>query len=63
MYSTFAKYILDFTKYLSFSEVQKNSNVVNVLSDFRKKGVCSKSAAKTLYRSKILVSECIFKLV
>ena len=32
-------------------------------SDFRKEGVCSKSATKRLYRSKFLVSECIFKLV
>ena len=32
-------------------------------SDFRKKGVCSKSVTKTLYRNKFLVSECIFKLV
>ena len=29
-------------------------------SDFRKKGVCSKSATKTLYSSKFLVMECIF---
>ena len=32
-------------------------------SDFIKKGVCSKSVTKTLYRNKSLVSECIFKLV
>ena len=32
-------------------------------SDLRKKGVCSKSATKMLYRYKFLVSECIFKLV
>ena len=32
-------------------------------SDFRKKGVCSKSATKTLYPNKVLVSEWVFKLV
>ena len=31
-------------------------------SDFRKKGVCSKSITKTLNRNKFLVSEYIFKL-
>ena len=32
-------------------------------SGFGKKGVCSKSVTKTLYRNKVLVSEWIFKLV
>ena len=32
-------------------------------SNFRKKGVCSKLATKPLYPSKVLVRECIFKLV
>ena len=42
------KYIpLDFVKYQSYSEVQKNSKVVNVY---------------TLYRNNFLGSECIFRL-
>ena len=41
----------------------KNSKVVNVWLDIRKKGVYSKSATKILYRKKFLVSEFIFKLV
>ena len=54
------KYVfpLDFAKYLSYLEVQKNSKV-----DIRKKEVCSKSVIKTFYGSKFLVSEYIFKLV
>ena len=32
-------------------------------SDFRKKGVWSKSVTKALYRNKLLLRECIFKLV
>ena len=32
-------------------------------SDFRKKGVCSKSVTKTLYGNEFLVSKYIFKLV
>ena len=32
-------------------------------SDFRKKENCSKTVTKTLYWNKILVSECIFKLI
>ena len=32
-------------------------------SDFRMKGVCSKSVTKKNYRNKFLVSKCIFKLV
>ena len=32
-------------------------------SGFRKKGVCSKSVKKTLYRNKVLVKESFFKLV
>ena len=32
-------------------------------SDLKKKGVCSKSVTKMLYRNKFLVSECILKLV
>ena len=48
------KYILpDFAKYLSFSEVQRNIKVVLMFSsDFRKNGVCSKSATKMLYWNK-----------
>ena len=38
--------------------MQKNSKV-----DTRKKEVFFKSVIKTLYGSKFLVSECIFKLV
>ena len=54
------KYIfpLDFAKYLSYLEVQKNSKV-----DIKKELVCSKSVTKTFYGSKFLVSEYIFKLV
>ena len=57
--------LLDFAKYLNFSGVPKNSDDVNIMfrSDFWKKGVCFKSATKALYPSKVLVSECIFKLV
>ena len=54
------KYIfpLDFAKYLSSLEVQKNSKF-----DIRKKEACSKSVKKTFYGSKFLVSEYIFKLI
>ena len=54
------KYIfqLDLAKYISYLKVQKNSKV-----DIRKKEVSSKSIIKTLYGSKFLVSEYIFKLV
>ena len=54
------KYIfpLDFAKYLSFLEVQKNSKVY-----IRKKEFCSQYVIKTLYGSKFLVSEYIFELV
>ena len=54
------KYIfpLNFAKYLSYLKVQKNSKV-----DIRKKEISSKSIIKTLYGSKFLVSEYIFKLV
>ena len=54
------KYIfpLDFAKYLSYLEVQKNNKV-----DIRKKDVCSKSVIKTPCGSKFLVGECIFKLI
>ena len=51
-------FLLDFAKYLSYLEVQKNSKF-----DIRKKEVCSKSVIKTFYGSKFLVSEYIFKLV
>ena len=54
------KYILlNFAKYLSFSEEQKNSKLLMFRSDFRKKGVCSKSVTKMLCQKKFLVSECI----
>ena len=53
-----AVFQLDFTKYLSYLEVQKNSKV-----EIRKKEVCSKYVVKTLYGSNFLVSEYIFKLV
>ena len=57
------KYVLlDFAKHLSFSEAQKKSKLM-FRWDFRKKGVCSKSTTKTLYRNKFLVRGCIFKLV
>ena len=56
------KYILlAFAKYLNFSERQKNSKLLMFRSDFRKKGVCSKSV--TLYGNKFLVRKCILKLV
>ena len=56
--------LLDFAKYLSFPEVVKNSKVVKLFRpDLRKKGGCSKSVTKMLYWNKLLVSECIFKLV
>ena len=51
-------FLLDFAKYLSYLEVQKNSKV-----DIRKKEVCSKSVANTFYGSKFLESEFILKLV
>ena len=59
------KYIfpLDFAKYLSYLEMPKNSKDVMLRSDFRKKGVCSKSVTKPLYWKNFLVSEYIFKLV
>ena len=47
-----------FYKCLSYLEVQKSSKV-----DITKKEVFSKSVIKTLYGSKFLVSEYIFKLV
>ena len=55
--------LLDFAIYLSFSEVQKNSKLLMFRSDFRNKGLCSKSTTKMLYQNKFLVSDCIFKLV
>ena len=42
---------------------KRTANLLMFISDFRKKGVCSKSFTETLYGNKILVSECIFKLV
>ena len=42
--------LLDFKKYLSFSEVQKSCKVV------RKKSVCSKSVTKTLYRNWFVIA-------
>ena len=50
---------LEFTKYLSYSQVQKNSKVVN--AQIRSLRVCSKSVTETLYGNKFFVSECIFK--
>ena len=50
---------LKFVKFLSYSEVQKNSKVVDV--QIKSLRVCSKSATESLYRYKILVRECIFK--
>ena len=41
-------YSLDFTKYLSYSEVQKNKKLLMSRWDFGKKGVCSKFVTKTL---------------
>ena len=52
----------NFTKYLSFSEVQKNRMVLTFGTDFSKLGVYSKSVTKSLYGT-FLVSEGIFKLV
>ena len=49
---------LDFAKYL-----KRRATLLMIRSDFRKKGVCSKCFRKTLCGYKVLVSECIFKLV
>ena len=59
------KYILllHFAKYLRFSKVQRTAKLLMFRSDFRKKRVCYESAIKTLYWNKLVVSECIFKLV
>ena len=55
------KYIsLNFAKYLSYSEVQKNRNVLG--TDFRKLGNYSKPVTKSFYGN-FLVGEGIFKLV
>ena len=54
---------LDFAKYLSYSEVQKNSRVVYVWIKFQQVESCSKYVTKTFYGSTFLVSECIFELV
>ena len=51
---------LNFAKYPSYSEVQKNRNVVNNWKRFQQ--VYSKFVTKSLY-GKFLVSEGIFKLV
>ena len=49
------KYILlDLAKYLSFQKCKRTLNLLISSSDFSKKGVCSKSAAKMLYRNKFL---------
>ena len=53
---------LNFAKYLTYSEVQKNRNIVNNWNRFSKVGVYSKSVTKLLY-GKFLVSEGIFNLV
>ena len=53
---------LNFAKYLSYSDVEKNRNVLIIGTDFSKLGVYSKSVTKSLY-GKFLVSEGIFKLV
>ena len=50
---------LDFIKYLSYSEVQEKSKVVNV--QIRSLRVFSKSFTETIYWNKFFVSECIFK--
>ena len=52
---------LNFAKYVSFSEVQKNSLLI-FTADFSNLGVYSKSVTKSLYGS-ILVSEGISNLV
>ena len=41
----------------------KTAKLVMFRSNFSRKGVCSKFVTKTLYRTTVLVSECIFKLV
>ena len=53
---------LNFTKYLSYSEVQKTGMLLIFGIDLTKLGVYSKSVTKTLY-GKFLVSKGIFKLV
>ena len=55
-------FLLNFAKYLSFSEVQNKSHVVIFRTDFSKLGVYSKSVTKWLY-GRFLVSEGIFNLV
>ena len=49
----------DFIKYLSYSEVQKNSKFVNIW--IRSLRVCSKSVTETLYPNNSLVNWCIFR--
>ena len=60
------KYILlDCTEYLSFQKCKRTAKLLMLMfrSYFRKKRVYSKSVRKKLYRNKVLVSECIFKLI
>ena len=54
---------LNFAKYLSYSEAQKDQKLLMFRSNFSKEGLCSKSITKTLYGNKPPVSERIFKLV
>ena len=55
-------FLLNFAKYLSFSEVQNKSHVAIFGTDFSKLEVYCKSVTKSLY-GRFLVSEGIFNLV
>ena len=48
---------------LVITKCKRTTKLLMFRSDLRKKEVYSKSATKTLYRKKVLVSECIFILV
>ena len=49
--------------HLRYSEVQRTVKWIMFRPDFSQYEIYSKSFTKTLYGKKILVSECIFKLV
>ena len=50
------------TKFCKLSQLFRSAKLLMLKSDFRKKGVYSKTVTKTLYRNKFLVSKYIFKL-
>ena len=57
---SYGQFLLDIQVIKKFKRTPK---LLIFKSDFRKKGVCSKSVTKTLRRNIVLVSECIFKLL